>query len=68
MKRLLAAGQDFEFSPHPEGDLSAEHERWLCAEAGGPVVVTDFPAAIKPFYMYRNPDSRTVAAMDILAP
>jgi asparaginyl-tRNA synthetase len=33
-----------------------------------PVVVTDFPADIKAFYMRRNDDGRTVAAMDVLVP
>jgi asparaginyl-tRNA synthetase len=32
------------------------------------VIVTDYPAAIKPFYMRVNDDGRTVAAMDILVP
>jgi asparaginyl-tRNA synthetase len=33
-----------------------------------PVVVTDYPAAIKAFYMYANDDGRTVRAMDVLVP
>ncbi len=33
-----------------------------------PVVVTDYPAAIKAFYMYLNDDERTVRAMDVLVP
>jgi asparaginyl-tRNA synthetase len=33
-----------------------------------PLVVTDYPEAIKGFYMRLNDDNRTVAAMDILAP
>ena len=32
------------------------------------MVVTDYPRAIKPFYMRTNDDGRTVAAMDILLP
>jgi asparaginyl-tRNA synthetase len=31
-------------------------------------VVTDYPAAIKAFYMYLNDDERTVRAMDVLVP
>jgi asparaginyl-tRNA synthetase len=31
-------------------------------------VVTDYPAAIKAFYMYANDDGRTVRAMDVLVP
>eukprot|EP00042_Codosiga_hollandica_P049213 m.566127 g.566127 ORF g.566127 m.566127 type:complete len:514 (+) comp57832_c0_seq11:1066-2607(+) len=50
-------------------DLSTEHERWLTDEfCKGPVFVTDYPAAIKPFYMRTNSDGKTVAAMDLLVP
>ncbi len=39
-------------------DLQSEHERWLAEEVyGGPVFVTDYPAAIKAFYMRRNSSS-----------
>lgn len=38
--------------------LSVEQERWLCENLfGGPVFVTNYPAAIKPFYMRRDDDS-----------
>ena len=33
-----------------------------------PVIVTDYPAAIKAFYMYLNDDEKTVRAMDVLVP
>lgn len=33
-----------------------------------PVFVTDYPAEIKAFYMKLNPDGKTVAAVDLLAP
>ena len=54
-------------------DLQTEHERYLTEEKfGQPVIVLDYPASIKPFYMYENaPDDqgrRTVAAMDVLVP
>jgi asparaginyl-tRNA synthetase len=50
-------------------DLQSEHERFLCEQVfKQPVVVTDYPLAIKPFYMRANDDGRTVAAMDILFP
>jgi len=32
------------------------------------LIVTDYPAAIKPFYMRLNDDGRTVRAMDVLVP
>ncbi len=50
-------------------DMQAEHERFLCEEvARRPVIVTNYPRAIKPFYMRLNEDEQTVAAMDILVP
>jgi len=50
-------------------DLQSEHERFLCEQVfKQPVVVTDYPLTIKPFYMRMNDDGRTVAAMDILCP
>ncbi len=67
--RLERAGAPFEFPPHWGMDLQAEHERHLTeAVFGGPVIVTDYPLAIKAFYMRRNDDDRTVAAMDVLLP
>ena len=50
-------------------DLQSEHERWLVEKhVGGPVIVTDYPAGIKAFYMRDNEDGKTVAAMDVLVP
>jgi len=54
-------------------DLQSEHERYLVEQHfKKPVIVTDYPAAIKAFYMRMNdgclPGKETVAAMDILAP
>lgn len=50
-------------------DLHSEHERWLVEKhIGGPVIVTDYPAEIKAFYMRQNEDGKTVAAMDVLVP
>jgi asparaginyl-tRNA synthetase len=46
-----------------------EHERYLTEKyAKKPVIVMNYPKAIKAFYMRLNDDSRTVAAMDVLAP
>ena len=66
----LSKKNKFEFEPHWGGDLAAEHERWLVdvAFGGEPVFITDWPAEIKAFYMKLNPDGKTVAAMDLLAP
>ncbi|MEZ4331896.1 MAG: asparagine--tRNA ligase [Myxococcota bacterium] len=64
---LERSGEAFEFPVGFGRDLQSEHERWLTEKhVGRPVVVTDWPAAIKAFYMYRNDDAETVAAMDVL--
>jgi asparaginyl-tRNA synthetase len=50
-------------------DLQSEHERWLVEKHfNGPVIITDYPAGIKAFYMRQNEDGKTVAAMDVLVP
>lgn len=50
-------------------DLQSEHERWLVEKHfNGPVIITDYPASIKAFYMRANEDGKTVAAMDVLVP
>ncbi len=50
-------------------DLQSEHERYLVEkEFQAPVIITDYPAEIKAFYMRQNDDDKTVAAMDILFP
>ncbi|HQU55787.1 MAG: asparagine--tRNA ligase [Chitinophagaceae bacterium] len=50
-------------------DFQSEHERYLVEKHfKKPVIITDYPAAIKSFYMRMNDDGKTVAAMDILAP
>jgi asparaginyl-tRNA synthetase len=50
-------------------DLQSEHERYLVEKHfKKPVILSNYPAAIKAFYMRQNDDGKTVAAMDILAP
>jgi asparaginyl-tRNA synthetase len=54
-------------------DMQSEHERYLVEKHfRKPVIVTNYPAKIKAFYMRRDdgcaPGRETVAAMDILAP
>jgi asparaginyl-tRNA synthetase len=50
-------------------DLQSEHERYLVEKHfKKPVILTDYPAAIKAFYMRLNEDGQTVRAMDILFP
>jgi asparaginyl-tRNA synthetase len=66
---LERSGRDFEFPVRWGADLQSEHERYLTEDyLKKPVVVTDYPAQIKAFYMYRNEDERTVRAMDVLVP
>ncbi len=67
--RLQKSGKKFEFRPEWGADLQSEHERYLTEEVvGRPVVVLNYPKAIKAFYMRENEDGKTVAAMDVLAP
>lgn len=50
-------------------DLQSEHEKFLVEKHfKKPVVIVNYPASIKAFYMRRNDDGKTVAAMDILFP
>jgi len=50
-------------------DLQSEHERYLVEKHfKAPVVLFDYPASIKAFYMRLNDDGKTVRAMDILFP
>jgi len=50
-------------------DLQSEHERYLVEKHfGKPVILYDYPAKIKAFYMRLNDDGKTVRAMDILFP
>jgi asparaginyl-tRNA synthetase len=67
--RLESCGHSFEFPVFFGANLQAEHERYLTETlVGRPVFVTDYPREIKAFYMRRNDDGRTVAAMDLLVP
>ncbi len=66
---LLQADKTFEFPVSWGIDLQAEHERYLTEEVyKKPLIVTNYPSAIKPFYMRVNDDQKTVAAMDVLVP
>ena len=50
-------------------DFQSEHERFLVEKYfKSPVIVYDYPAKIKAFYMRLNDDAKTVRAMDILFP
>lgn len=69
IKELEKANDEFEFKVSWGIDLQTEHERYLCEKVfKKPVFVTDYPKDIKAFYMKQNPDGKTVAAADLLAP
>ena len=69
IKELEKANDKFEYKVSWGVDLQTEHERYLCEQVfKKPVFVTDYPKDIKAFYMKLNPDNKTVAAADLLAP
>ena len=60
----------FQFPVNEWGvDLQSEHERYLVEKHFKcPVILFDYPANIKAFYMRLNEDGKTVRAMDVLFP
>lgn len=69
IEALEKSGGSFEFPVQWGADLQSEHERYLTEIIfDQPVIVTDYPKDIKAFYMRRNDDGKTVAAMDVLLP
>src|SRR5438045_9351 len=66
---LERSREKFEFPVKWGVDLQSDHERYLTEKhAKKPVIVMNYPKAIKAFYMRVNEDGKTVAAMDVLAP
>jgi asparaginyl-tRNA synthetase len=66
---LQKSGEKFEFPVSWGIDLQTEHERFLVERHfKKPVIVTDYPMAIKAFYMKQNEDGKTVRGMDVLFP
>lgn len=69
LEEAATGGRQWEFPIGWGLDLKSEHERYLAEDVfGRPVVVTDYPKELKPFYMRVNDDGRTVAAMDVFVP
>jgi asparaginyl-tRNA synthetase len=67
--RLADSGADFEFPVEWGMDLQSEHERHLTEKTfDSPVIVTNYPSKIKPFYMRLDDGGETVSAMDVLLP
>lgn len=66
---LERAKKDWEFPVYWGVDLQSEHERYLVeVHFKRPVILTNYPKAIKAFYMKQNDDGKTVRAMDVLFP
>jgi len=71
---LEKSGEKFEYPVRWGTDLQAEHERFLTEKHFKvPVILYDYPASIKPFYMRVNDQGsseqgKTVRAMDVLVP
>lgn len=66
---LKASGEKFEYPVEWGENLQSEHERWLTeVHFQAPTTVYNYPAGVKPFYMRKNDDGKTVAAMDLLVP
>ena len=69
VRLLEKSGHSFEYGVEWGLDLQSEHERYLTEQVfQKPVILTDYPAQIKAFYMRANDDGKTVAAMDVLVP
>lgn len=66
---LRNAKKKFQFPVDWGTDLQSEHERYLVEKHfRKPVILTDYPAHIKAFYMKQSEDGKTVRAMDVLFP
>ena len=70
LQEAVKNGRKFEFPITGWGmDLSSEHERYLVEEHfKRPVIMTDYPAEIKAFYMKKNADGKTMQGTDVLFP
>jgi len=73
LEEAVRNGVQFEFPVSWGTDFQSEHERYLVEKHfGKPVILTDFPMAIKAFYMKQNegcaPGCETVRGMDVLFP
>ena len=73
LEEAVKNGTQFEFPVSWGTDFQSEHERYLVEKHfGKPVILTDFPLAIKAFYMKQNegcaPGRETVRGLDVLFP
>ena len=65
-KKLAKGKHVFEEELYFGCDMASEHEKYLTNLFGGPIIVYNYPKAIKSFYMKQNEDGVTVQAMDLL--
>ena len=66
---LKNSGEEFQYPVEWGCDLQTEHERYIAEKVFKKAVfVTNYPKAIKSFYMKQNADGKTVAAVDLLVP
>jgi asparaginyl-tRNA synthetase len=66
---LEKSSEPFQYPVSWGSDLQSEHERYLTEKVfKKPVILYDYPAQIKAFYMRMNDDGNTVRAMDVLVP
>ena len=69
IKSKPAQKKQFQYEVSWGIDLQSEHERYLVEQHfKKPVILINYPKAIKAFYMKQNEDGKTVRAMDVLFP
>jgi asparaginyl-tRNA synthetase len=69
VKILEDSKKNFEYPVGFGLELQTEHERYLSQDHfKKPVIIFNYPKAVKPFYMRVNDDDETVGAMDVLLP
>ena len=69
LEEAVSKGHKFEFPVFWGCDLASEHERYLVeTHFKKPVIMIDYPAEIKAFYMRQNTDGKTVQGTDVLFP
>lgn len=49
-------------------DLNSSCEKIITTHFNSPVIIRNYPKALKPFYMKQNSDGKTVAGMDVILP
>ena len=65
LQKAIADGHKFEFPCNWGDDLASEHERYLVEQHfRKPVIMTDYPSAIKAFYMKQNPAAPSSVSAD----